>query len=185
MSEVCYVCGIRVGFCSVAGDRYVSCAFSMFCRDVVRTTFVFRFGIEQWRYRWSQTCTTGRIRTWSNATSCPWQMWSRRGVRHLPNQRKNKCVEMLHLPLNCSTAMSLTATATSVFCTHPSFFISSDNSCSFVTDGCHVGCVQGVEGLKNPKTKEVQNTLLVSECMSYVIYTHEKKIGASERKIEN
>ena len=49
-----------------------------------------------------------------------------------------------------------------------------------------MGWVQGVKELKDPKTKEVDDSLYLSQCISYQIHTREnEKTGAKERRIEN
>ena len=49
-----------------------------------------------------------------------------------------------------------------------------------------MGWGQGVKDLKDPKTKEVDDGLSLSQAISYQIHTREnKKTGAKERRIEN
>ena len=54
------------------------------------------------------------------------------------------------------------------------------------TSGYHVGWVQAVKDIKDPKTKEVEDGLFVSQVISYQIHTREnKKTGAKVRRIKN
>ena len=54
------------------------------------------------------------------------------------------------------------------------------------TSGYHVGWVQAVKDIKDPKTKEVEDGLYLSQAISYQIHTREnQKTGAKERRIEN
>ena len=54
------------------------------------------------------------------------------------------------------------------------------------TTGYHVGWPQAVKDIKDPKTKEVEDGLHLSQAISYQIHTLEnKKTGAKERRIEN
>ena len=54
------------------------------------------------------------------------------------------------------------------------------------TGGYHVGWVQAVKEIKDPKTKEVVDGLYLSQAISCQIHTREnKKTGAKERRIEN
>ena len=54
------------------------------------------------------------------------------------------------------------------------------------TSGYHVGLVQAVKDIKDPKTKEAEDGLYLSQAISYQIHTREnKKTGAKERRIEN
>ena len=49
-----------------------------------------------------------------------------------------------------------------------------------------MGWVQGIKDLKDPKTREVEDGLYLSQAIRYQIHTREnKKIGAKERCIEN
>ena len=54
------------------------------------------------------------------------------------------------------------------------------------TSGYHVGWVQAVKDIKDPKTKELEDGLYLSQAISYEIHTREnKKTGAKERCIQN
>ena len=54
------------------------------------------------------------------------------------------------------------------------------------TSGYHVGWVQAVKDIKDPKTKEVEDGLYLSQAISYQIHTREnKKTPAKERRIDN
>ena len=54
------------------------------------------------------------------------------------------------------------------------------------TSGYHVGWVQAVKDIKDPKTKEVEDGLYLSQAISYQIHTCEnKKTSAKERRIAN
>ena len=54
------------------------------------------------------------------------------------------------------------------------------------TSGYHVGWVQGLKDIKDPKTKETKDGLYLSQAISYQIHTRENKgTGAKERRTEN
>ena len=54
------------------------------------------------------------------------------------------------------------------------------------TNGCHVGWVQAVKDIKDPKTREVEDGLCSSQAINYQIHTRgNRKTGAKERRIEN
>ena len=97
------------------------------------TTFVLDPGLKNGAAAGPKRVPIGEFSLGAMRPDVRYRCGARDGMRRLPNQTTNKCVQMLHLPVNCSTIMSSTAPATSLFCRHHCFFISLDE-CYFF---CH------------------------------------------------